>query len=161
MLRKMTGVLVGTFAVAALFLIPGAAQAEIDFGVRGGVYNDADAAFLGAELLTPFFARGWYFNPNVEYVFVDDGNLWTLNLDAHYDLRTGAPFNFWLGGGPAIIFQSSDCRRCENNDDTNVGLNLLAGLGFMPRAAIRPYVQGKFTLSDETEASIAFGLRFP
>ena len=160
MFRKLTGVLAGSLAIAALFLMAGPAQAEVDFGIRGGIYNDADAGFLGAELLTDFFARGWYFNPNVEYVFVDDGDLWTLNLDAHYDLRTGKPFNFWLGGGPALIFRSSDCERCDNNDDTSVGLNLLAGMGFMPRAPIRPYIQGKLILSDETEAVLAFGVRF-
>ena len=164
MVRKTTGVLMGIFAVAALLLVPGAARAEVDFGIRGGIYNDADAGFLGAELLTDFFVRGWYFNPNVEYVFVDNGDLWTLNLDAHYDLRTGAPFNFWLGGGPALIFRSTEevCRRgnCEDEDETDIGLNLLAGLGFMPRAAIRPYIQGKVILTDETEAVLAFGLRF-
>jgi hypothetical protein len=30
----------------------------------------------------------------------------------------------------------------------------------MIRGAVRPYVQGKILVSDETEAVIAFGLRF-
>jgi opacity protein-like surface antigen len=147
-----------------LFLAPALARAEIDFGVRGGLYSDADAGFLGVELLTGLPVRSWFFNPNFEYVFVDDGSLYTLNLDAHYDLRTGAPFTVWLGGGPAVIFSEIDppfgCRRCESDSETNLGLNLLGGVGFWPRQAIRPYVQGKVTLSDNTEASIAFGLRF-
>ena len=151
---------------ACLSLAPALAQAQIDFGVRGGFYSDAEAGFLGAEILTPLriFGRGWFLNPNLEYVFVDDGNLYTLNLDAHYDLRTNAPYNVWLGGGPALIFSEFDaprgCRFCESEDETDVGLNLLAGIGIWPRNAVRPYVQGKFTLSDNTEASIAFGLRF-
>lgn len=162
---KMTGRAVWLLTVASLFLIPATAQAQIDFGVRGGFYSDADAGFLGAELLTPLpISRGWFFNPNFEYVFVDDGHLYTLNLDAHYDLRTGAPYSVWLGGGPAVIFSGFDapagCRRCESDDETDLGLNLLAGLGIWPRNPIRPYVQGKVTLSDNTEASIAFGLRF-
>ena len=160
MVRKTTGVLMGIFAVAALLLVPGTARAEVDFGIRGGIYNDADAGFLGAELLTDFLGRGWFFNPNVEYVFVDDGSLWTLNLDAHYDLKTGAPFDFWLGGGLAGIFRSLDDRRFDDDEETDIGLNLLAGLGFARRQAIRPYVQGKVILSDETEAVLAVGLRF-
>jgi hypothetical protein len=29
---------------------------------------------------------------------VDDGDLYTLNLDAHYDLQTTRSYSFWLGG---------------------------------------------------------------
>jgi hypothetical protein len=160
---KTMGRVVWTLALATLFLIPGVARAQVDFGVRAGFYSDADAGFLGAELLVGV-TRQWFFNPNFEYVFVDDGHLYTLNLDAHYDLRTNAPYNFWLGGGPAVIFSGFDaprgCRRCNDDNQTDLGLNLLAGVGFARRQAIRPYVQGKVTLSDNTEASIGFGLRF-
>lgn len=163
MFGKTTGRGVWVLAVAGLFLIPGIGRAEIDFGVRGGFYSDADAGFLGAELLMDV-TRDWFFNPNVEYVFVDDGDLWTLNLDAHYDFHAGAPYYIWAGGGPAVIFSSIDpppgCRRCDDDSETNLGLNLLGGIGFGRGQAIRPYVQGKVTLSDNTEASIAFGLRF-
>lgn len=148
------------------FLAPAVAQAQVDFGVRGGLYSDAEAGFVGAEILTPLriFGRGWFLNPNLEYVFVDDGDLYTINLDAHYDLRTSAPYSVWLGGGLAAIFSEfdppRDCRFCDPDDETDVGLNLLAGIGIWPRNAVRPYVQGKVTLSDNTEASIAVGLRF-
>ncbi len=46
------------------------------------------------------------------------------------------------------------------DSQTDVGLNLLAGIGFWKRGAVRPYVQGKVTISDNTEASIGFGVRF-
>ena len=36
----------------------------------------------------------------------------------------------------------------------------LGGVGFTKRGPIRPYVQGKVILSDNTEAAIAVGLRF-
>ena len=141
-----------------MFLVPAVAGAvDVDFGVRAGLYSDADAGFLGGELLTGV-TRNWFFNPNLEYVFVDDGSLYTLNLDAHYDLTTRSPYSLWVGGGPAVIFSDLDCRFCDS--ETDIGLNLLGGIGFWNRQAIRPYVQGKVTLSDNTEASIAFGLRF-
>jgi hypothetical protein len=141
-----------------LFLVPALARAQFDVGVRGGFYSDASAGFLGAELLTPLpIARGWFLNPNFEYVFVDDGHLYTLNLDAHYDLNTrNEPYYFWLGGGPAIVFSKID----GSDSQTDLGLNLLAGIGFWKRSAVRPYVQGKVTISDNTEASIGFGVRF-
>jgi hypothetical protein len=150
-------------AVAAFFLLPGLAQAQIDFGVRGGYYSDAEAGFLGAEILTGL-TRQWFFNPNVEYVFVDNGSLTTANIDFHYDLATHAPYSLWLGGGPAVLFNNYDppagCRRCGDTKNTDLGFNLLAGVGFWPRQAIRPYVQGKVILSKNTEAVLGFGLRF-
>lgn len=154
----------GALAVAAVFLLPGAAQAAtLDFGVRGGFYNDADAGFLGAEVLTGI-TREWFFNPNVEYVFVDNGSLTTLNLDAHYDLPTRSPYYLWVGGGAAVLFNSFDaeagCARCRDTNDTDFGLNLLAGIGFWRGQPIRPYVQGKVVLSNNTEAVLGVGIRF-
>jgi hypothetical protein len=153
---------VWVLAVTALFLVPSLAKAEVDFGVRGGFYSDAEAGFLGAEALMGV-TRSWYFNPNVEYVFVDNGSLWTVNGDFHYDFPTRSNLAVWAGGGPAVIFSSPDpdpgCRKCEDNQ-TDLGLNLLGGVGFSKRGPIRPYVQGKVILSDNTEAAIAVGLRF-
>jgi hypothetical protein len=163
MIGKTTAWVVRILAIAGfLFLVPGLAEAQIDFGVRGGLYSDADAGFLGAELLVPI-TREWFFNPNYEYVFVDNGDLSTLNLDVHYDVLRGRPYYAWLGGGAAVIFSKDEvlgCRNCRSDSSTDLGLNLLAGLGFGRGQAIRPYVQGKVTISDNTEASVAVGLRF-
>lgn len=161
---KTTGRVVWRLAVAGLFLVPALAEAQfdIDLGIRGGLYSDAEAGFVGAELLIPV-TRSWYFNPNYEYVFVDDGDLSTLNIDAHYDLPLRSPFYVWLGGGVAVIFAEDEIRRgrrIDTEEETDVGLNLLAGLGFGKGQAIRPYVQGKLVIADETEAVIAVGLRF-
>ena len=61
MIGKTTGRVARLVAVAGLlFLAPGIARAQLDFGVRGGFYNDADAGFVGVEMLTPIF-RGWHY----------------------------------------------------------------------------------------------------
>jgi hypothetical protein len=155
---------VGALAFAGFFLLPGLAHAQLDFGVRGGFYSDADAGFLGVEILTRF-TRQWFFNPNVEYVFVSGGSLTTVNLDIHYDLRARSPYAVWVGGGPAVLFNNYDapagCRRCGDSSDTDLGFDLLAGGGFAGRQAIRPYVQGKVILSKNTEAVLGVGVRFP
>jgi hypothetical protein len=161
MIAKKLGRVAGALAVAGLFLIPSTAKADLDFGVRGGFYNDADAGFIGGELLWGV-TREWFFNPNVEYVFVDNGDLTTLNLDFHYDFPTHSPFYVWAGGGPAVLFSGTDaaCRGCQSTSNTDIGLNLLGGIGFGKGQALRPYVQGKLILSNETEAAIAVGIRF-
>lgn len=145
-----------------LLLASAPARAQVDFGVRGGVYSDDGDPFVGAELLSNFHGTRWYFNPNVEVVFVDPGDLVTVNADFHYDVPTTAPFDVWLGAGGALVYRDYGNGRRSRQDDstTDPGLNLLAGLGFNPHGAVRPYVQGKLLLSDESQAVLAFGLRF-
>lgn len=151
-----------TLAAAAAFAIPAAPASAVDFGVRGGVYDDADSAFVGGELLFQISPR-WYFNPNLEYVFVDDGDLFTLNGDFHYDFDTSGNVAVWAGGGPAVLLIDDDDdrgrRRDDDDGDTDFGANLLAGVG-MKSGAVRPYLQGKVILADETEAVLAVGIRF-
>lgn len=142
------------FAVAAL--LPARAQAQTDFGVRAGVYTDESDAFLGLELLSRMYGSQWFFNPNVESVFVENGNLFTINADFHYDFPTSGQFNVWLGGGPALVLRDPD----RGDNSTDAAVNLLAGFGFSPHSAVRPYIQGKVILSNNSEAVFAVGLRF-
>ena len=147
-------------ALAAV-LAPAPAEAQIDLDLRAGIYTDAEEAFIGAGILTDVTGN-WYFNPNVEYVFVDPGSLLTLNGDFHYDFAREGTWSFWAGAGPAIIFRDfGDGRRGRRDDDneTDFGANLLAGVG-MVRGAVRPYGQVKVVLSDDTEAVLAVGVRF-
>lgn len=146
-----------------LLFAPAPAHAQVDFGVRGGVYSDDGDPFVGAELLGNFHGTRWYYNPNVEVVFVDPGDLVTVNADFHYDVPTTTPFDVWLGAGGALVFRDygNDGRRGRADDSTtDPGLNLLGGLGFNPNGDVRPYVQGKLLLSDDSQAVLAFGLRF-
>lgn len=134
------------------------ADAEIRPGVRFGAYFDAESAFVGGEILGNI-TDSWYFNPNVEYVFVDNGNLMTFNFDVHYDLPTSSSLYFWLGGGPAIIYFNPDSN--IRRSDTDLGINLFMGIGFPIRdSRFIPYVQPKIILSDNSEFSLAFGFRF-
>jgi hypothetical protein len=61
-----------------------------------GEAADVCEPFTGFDLLQPL-------NPGVEHVFVDPGDLVTLDTDVHYDLDAGGPMNLWAGGGPALI----------------------------------------------------------
>lgn len=142
----------------AVLAVPSPAAAQIDLDLRAGLYTDVEEAFIGAGILTPVTGN-WFFNPNVEYVFVDPGSLWTLNGDFHYDFVQRGNWSFWAGGGPAVIFRDFDDRRRRDDSETDFGANLLAGFG-MVRGAVRPYGQFKVILSDDTEAVVALGLRF-
>ena len=134
-------------------------RADIDLGVRGGVYTDVGEPFLGVDLLMRISDTRWFFNPNLEYVFVDHGDLATVNLDVHYDLDTdNDDLYVWLGGGPAIVFRDDE-RHGDDEDDTDVGINLLGGIGWQLEAFV-PYLQAKALIADDSEVVLAVGVRF-
>jgi hypothetical protein len=136
--------------------VSGNASADgIDVGIRGGFYTDVDEPFLGVELLLGV-THSIYFNPNVEYVFVEGGSYLTVNGDFHYDLVHNEPYYFWLGAGLGLA--RIDPEGPDNSDSELVG-NFLAGVGFRAGGAV-PYVQGKIIVKDDTAASIAVGIRF-
>lgn len=144
--------------IVAFCLVATPAKAA-DFGVRAGIYTDASEVFVGGEVLFDL-AGNWFLNPNVEYVFIDDGDLITVNGDFHYDFDVDGPVYVWAGGGAALIFRDQDRPRGADGDgETDVGLNLLAGVGWKTPSVV-PYLQGKIILSDNTEAALAFGVRF-
>ena len=129
----------------------------------GGVYTDVEEGFVGGEILGRIGDTRWFYNPNVEVVFVDPGDLVTANADFHYDLAIAEPVDVWVGGGPALLLRDrgdGPRLRDRDEDETDLGLNALAGVGFNRGGASRSYIQGKVLFSDETEAALAFGLRF-
>ena len=142
--------------ILGLVFIAGNADADIKPGVRVGAYFDPTDAFIGGEVLVDI-TRSWYFNPNVEYVFVDRADFWTFNFDVHYDLPTDAVF-VWVGGGLGILHFDPDPDRFA--DETDFGLNVFAGVGFKTDSRIVPYIQPKVFISDDSEVSLAFGVRF-
>ena len=149
---------VTALSMAVMSLAARPAAADVDVGVRGGYYTDAEEGFLGVELLMRITETRWFFHPNLEYVFVDPGDLATLNLDVHYDLDTdNDDLYIWLGGGPAIIFRDDD--RGNDDDETDLGLNLLGGVGWQLESVV-PYVQAKAIIADDNEVVLAVGIRF-
>ena len=137
------------------------AQADIKPGVRAGTYFDPNKAAIGAEVLVNLNdEQTWFFNPNFEYVFLDRSDLWTFNFDVHYDLLPGHyPVYWWVGGGPAILLRDPD--NDSLNSDTDFGMNIFTGVGFKIRGtSLVPYIQPKYTISDNDRFSVAFGLRF-
>jgi hypothetical protein len=153
LMTKAAAVAVGAGLVVAV--LPAPAAADVKLGVRGGYYTDIGEPFLGAEALLPVTSR-IYFNPNFEYVFVEDLSYWSLNGDFHYDFPIQRPIYVWAGAGLGLLVADPEG---EGNADTDAALNLLAGVGFQAGSVI-PYFQAKVILDGDSEFAIAFGLRF-
>jgi hypothetical protein len=156
----------GSAAVAALVLAAALgtaspAAADPQFGVRASAYlEDADPA-AGIEVLFPLAATEWAIVPNAEVVFDDDSDRWVVNVDVQRALRTEAEYAFWLGGGVAFIHQDEDDDRGRGDDDgdDDIGLNLLAGLGWRLEG-MTPYAQLKVVAADDAELVASIGIRF-
>ncbi len=150
--KKLTAALV--LAAVCSLATAGIAPAT-ELGVQMGYYFDAEALSLGFGALTSISASQprWFFNPNAEMI-VGDRDMAAISMDFHYDFASNDDLTFWAGAGPAIyiIDQPFD-------DDMEPGLNLLAGFGAL-RGSARPFVQGKAILMDNSEVSLAVGLRF-
>jgi hypothetical protein len=148
---------------AALIATTGLARGQ-SLGIRAGQYTDIEEFFIGVELLSRV-SNNFFFNPNVEYVFVENGNYMTFNLDLHYDFYTSSPLFVWLGAGLGLLYNNPEG---PARSDTDLGVNLLFGLGLRTESALTPYLQGKFILADRdggrngdnNEFVLAIGLRF-
>lgn len=155
-------VLAGSCLMFALASHAGPADAQgWDFGVRTGLYTDVEEPFVGVEALHQIRNTPWMFNPNVEYVFVENGNLWALSVDFHYDFDLDLDkVDVWAGAGPTVLFRDLDRPAFRDDDsDSDFGLNLIGGIG-AKNGGVRPYGQVKVILSDDTEVALQVGLRF-
>lgn len=154
--RQFRLVLTVVLAVALLAMAAPARADNLRFGLRGGYYTDAEGAFVGVELLARIASRV-YFNPNLEYVFIDGGRYSTWNADFHYDVPMHGSTFVWLGAGLALVLVDPDG---PDNSNTDVGANFLAGVGFRTGSVI-PYFQLKGLAKEGNgELVVAFGLRF-
>jgi len=154
--RSLRRIVLGAVVAALAAMVP--AYSDTTFGVRTGVYTDAEAGFLGGEVVTSL-PHSWYFNPNLEVAFAGSNNtdVVTVNGDFHYDFFHDRPYWVWAGGGPAVIHRDDPP---VNVDTTDLGVNFLGGIGWKTAAKVSPYFQGKVTLADNDEAVLAFGVRF-
>lgn len=142
--------------LAAGGVTPRTAQGQTLVGGRVGVYTDAEDFFAGAEVLAPVADR-LYVNPNVEYVFANRRTFATFNFDVHYDFPVSGRTVLWAGGGLGILYNNPDG---PQESRTDLGANLLFGVGFLRGGPLIPYIQAKVIAADNSDFVVAFGLRF-
>lgn len=139
----------------AMFSSSNEASAQVGFGpeVRGGLYSQNDDFFLGAGLRlgVPFVTLV----PNVEYVFVNNGDLYTLNLDGQITVFSLAVSSLWVGGGLARVHSKPE----GGDSKTSSGANLYAGFG-LNAIVLKPYVQAKYIVNGDDQFVLGLGLRF-
>ncbi len=152
--RSLFTVIIGSLLVCGFSSVAAAHDENIWFGIRGGYYTKIEKPFLGAELLVGV-APHFYFNPNIEYVFVDSGSYITFNGDFHYDFPTHSATYVWLGAGLAVVRDHPEGLA----PSTDLAANIFGGIGFRSGSVI-PYIQAKVIVKNDSLAVLAVGLRF-
>lgn len=129
----------------------------IELGIRAGRYNDLEENMVGVDLalnVGPFI-----FNPNFEYVLIDDLDVMSLNADFLYPFARGGRATPYVGLGAGVMrFDGSGF----DSSDEWLG-NAIGGVAF-DTGRVKPYVQVKhFRFLDETSAydtMLTVGIRF-
>ncbi len=155
-----------TVALALTFVPERAnAQSPLSFGAHGLYDFDAESFGIGAQVRTGVNLGGFglVLNPNVEYLFIDDiGGIdrthFRVNADLLYQIGASyvEVFQPYLGAGLGIQRTSAD----GDFDNTDVGLNLLAGANFGIGAPVVPFVQAGLFIGDQSLVGVKVGILF-
>ena len=156
-IRPQVFVLALAILAAIVIIAPArdAGAAPIGFTVMGGLYSGGlDEAFLGGGVRVGLGSlAGTAYG---EYVFVDNGNAYTLNADFTIPLLPLGVASIYAGAGAGALIIDP-----ENADSrTNSVINLLVGAG-LNAVPLKPYGQIKYVITDgEDPLVFAIGARF-
>ncbi|MBD3649133.1 MAG: hypothetical protein HUJ31_17170, partial [Pseudomonadales bacterium] len=89
-------------AAGMLVSAPAMSDPRSGLNLRAGAYFDEGDPLIGIAYQSPISSR-WSIIPNAEYVFVDRGDLYTLNVDTRYELNPSARNQMWVGAGAGVI----------------------------------------------------------
>jgi hypothetical protein len=119
------------------------------YGGHLGYSFDTDDLLVGAQLSLPI-ATQLDFYPSFDYYFVDgSSSVWAVNFDLKF--RPQTRYRLWyLGGGLNLLHGGG-------GGGTDSHLNLLTGLEDR-RGSMRPYIEAKFILGDNTLFQLVGGI---
>src|SRR5262249_31144803 len=131
-----------------------ATAAPIGFQATGGWYTNQSDFFLGAGARMAFGTLTAI--PNAEWLFVDGGNQYTLNIDGTMSVLPLGVASGYVGAGLGWIITDPD--RGSRNTDTVFNLIAGPGLNTLP---LKPFAQFKYVIaSGDDPVQFAFGVRF-
>jgi len=144
---------VTTVAALGIWAAPSSAG-PIGFQATGGWYSEEKDYFLGAGAR---FGLGTItVIPNGEWLFVDSGSMYTLNLDATLSVLPLGVANGYVGAGVGML--TVDPENADRNTDSVVNLIAGAGLNALP---LKPFGQFKWVMVTGNDPVVfSLGIRF-
>ena len=127
-----------------------ASAGPVGFQAAGGWYTESDEFFgnVGAK----FGAASISVIPNLDWVFVASGSMYSLNVDGTMSLMPLGVASVYAGAG--IGWLTVDPDQGDNNTETVVNLLLGASLNALP---MKPFGQFKWIVADGNDP-LAFSI---
>ena len=141
--------------VATLGLSVDVARAALAGGqLSAGWYTESEDVFIGAGA---HFGLGTItLIPNVEWLFVDGGSAYTLNVDATMSLVPLGVASIYAGAGAGLFTVDPEV----GDGDSEFVVNLIGGAGFNA-LPLKPFAQLKWVVVDgEDPVAFSVGTRF-
>ena len=161
MIRTAAGAALLAVVTIGMIAAPGTASAFGYAGVGGklGYASSEDldgTAELGvhAEMEQP--GTKVHLQPNLRYWKVDGLRDVSPNVDVYYHFNPEGKVTPYVGGGLGLNFMHND--RFARSD-TDLGMNVMGGVRF-PGEANHYFLEGRYTASDVSQASVAVGVTF-
>ena len=150
--RRM--LLAGAIATILAMTLAGTGLAgPIGWQASGGWYTDPSNFFLGGG--ARIGAGSISIIPNAEWISVESGQAYSLNVDATMSVLPLGVASIYAGGGMGWL--TFDPEQGDSNTDSVV--NLLAGASF--NVAIKPFAQVKYVIQDgDDRVQLGGGIRF-
>lgn len=145
---------IAAVAAGALCLAaPGQADAQVHLGPQVSI-GDADVGIGGRVLVNLSDLEGW--EGSGSFDIYPDGDLWELNANLHYNFSIeGAPGLFPYVG-PGLNIGHLD----EPVDDTELGVNFVAGTKFQAAERFTPYAEIRLIAEGYQDLVVTGGLLF-
>ena len=132
-----------------------AVSGPISLTAMGGFYSGGiDEPFLGAGVKVGL--GGLYVTPYGEYIFVSNGNAYSLNADLTIPIIPLGVASIYGGAGAGVLFVDPD--NADSNSNSVINLLVGAGLNAVP---MKPYGQIKYVVTDGDDPFVfTVGVRF-
>jgi hypothetical protein len=112
--------------------------------VRGGYYTDAEEFFLGAGLNVSLLVFSVV--PNFEYLILDTGDWYTINLDGQYDILPLPGIGGYVGAGAGYHFIKPE----GFDTESKFAVNILAGVR-AKLIPLKPFLQAKYVIISDVD----------
>ena len=127
----------------------------VTWQLDGGWFTDNGDFFLGAGAQLGV-ARLGHVVPNVEWVMLDGGNAYTINLDVLRNVLPTKRVTGYLGIGVGMFIVDPD----QGDSDSHGALNLIVGAA-TTASRFNPFAQFKWIATDGDDPQVfAVGVRF-
>lgn len=144
-----------SMALALVAMTSSATAGPIGFSLFGGIYSGGvDEAFLGGGVRLGM--GGLSVTPNAEYLFVDNGSAYTLNVDGTFPIVPLGVASIYGGGGLGLLITDPD----NFDSETETVVNLIVGAGFNA-VPMKPFGQIKYVIVEGEDPFVFMaGVRF-